>query len=129
MELGDKAMKTPGKKASAFALLTIVVVGTLALGQPPNREARRIEPRRDETGLQQPERDALRMIEEGRQTFRFDTFGDESFWGDALKLHFALAGEKLGGVGQGVSPKTALEVGLKVDQDALPVDVARQIQQ
>src|SRR5215216_5446944 len=72
---------------------------------------------------------AQRMIEEGRQTFRFDTFGDEVFWGDALKLHQAIAGEKLGGVGPGVSPKTALAVGLKVDQDAIPPDVASQIQQ
>jgi hypothetical protein len=69
------------------------------------------------------------MIDEGRQTFRFDTFGDESFWGDALKLHQAIAGEKLGGVGPGVSPKAALEVGLKVDQDAIPPDVAQQIKQ
>src|SRR5262245_2162797 len=54
--------------------------------------------------------DALRMIKEGRQTFRYDTFGDEAFWGDALKLHQAIAGQKMGGVGDGVSPKTALAV-------------------
>jgi hypothetical protein len=75
-----------------------------------------------------PEQDALRMIREGRQTFRHDTFGDESFWGDALQLHRAIAGQKLGGVGDGVSPKTALEVGLKVDMEALPPDLVRQIQ-
>ncbi len=63
---------------------------------------------------------ALRMLEEGRRTFRFDTFGNEAFWGDTLKLHQAIAGSKLGGVGDGVSPKTALAVGLKVDMDALP---------
>ena len=63
---------------------------------------------------------ALRMIDEGRQTFRYDTFGDEAFWGGALKLHQAIAGAKLGGVGPGVSPATALAVGLKVDVDALP---------
>jgi hypothetical protein len=63
---------------------------------------------------------ALRMLKEGRQTFRFDTFGDEAFWGDTLKLHQAIVGSKLGGVGDGVSPKTALAVGLKVDMDALP---------
>ncbi len=61
-----------------------------------------------------------RLITEGRQTFRFDTFGDEAFWGGALKLHQAIEGEALGGVGPGVSPKTALAVGLKVDLDALP---------
>ncbi len=47
-------------------------------------------------------------------------FGDQAFWGDALKLHKAIAGSKLGGVGSGVSPRTALAVGLKVDVEALP---------
>jgi hypothetical protein len=60
------------------------------------------------------------MIEQGRHVFRYDTFGDEAFWGDAIKLHQAIAGQKSGGVGPGVSPKTALAVGLKVDVDALP---------
>jgi hypothetical protein len=63
------------------------------------------------------------MITEGRRTFRFDTFGDEAFWGDTLKLHQAIAGAKLGGVGPGVSPKSALSMGLKVDADALPANV------
>lgn len=71
---------------------------------------------------------ALRMIEEGLQTFRFDTFGDEVFWGDTLKLHQAVAGEANGGVGPGVSPNTALSVGLKVDMDALPADLVEQVQ-
>src|ERR671912_1803831 len=53
-------------------------------------------------------RHALRMLDEGRRTFRYDTFGSESFWGDALQLHKAIAGEKNGGIGPGVSPKTAL---------------------
>jgi hypothetical protein len=72
---------------------------------------------------------AKRMIEEGRETFRFDTFGDEAFWGDTLKLHQAIAGEANGGVGVGVSPKTALTVGLKVDAEAIPADVANLLRQ
>lgn len=68
-----------------------------------------------------------RMIEEGRKTFRYDTFGSEAFWGDALQLHKAIAGEKNGGVGGGVSPKTALSVGLKVDSDALPASLKQQL--
>src|SRR5713101_7470556 len=68
-----------------------------------------------------------RMMKEGQQTFRFDTFGSEAFWGDALQLHQAIAGEKNGGVGGGVSPKTALSVGLKVDADALPDGLKKQI--
>jgi hypothetical protein len=68
------------------------------------------------------------MIEAGRRIFRYDTFGDEAFWGDTIKLHQAIAGQKLGGVGPGVSPKTALSVGLKVDADALPASLAGEIQ-
>jgi hypothetical protein len=67
------------------------------------------------------------MFNQGRQIFRYDTFGDEAFWGDTLHLHQAIAGEHLGGVGGGVSPKTALSVGLKVDADALPVSLVEQI--
>ena len=67
------------------------------------------------------------QVAEGRQIFRYDTFGDEAFWGDALRLHQAIAGEKNGGVGPGLSPKNALAAGLKVDVDALPKDVRQQI--
>lgn len=72
-------------------------------------------------------RNAQRMLEEGKKTFRFETFGSEAFWGDALQLHKAIAGEKNGGVGPGVSPKTALSVGLKVDADALPATLKKQL--
>jgi mono/diheme cytochrome c family protein len=67
------------------------------------------------------------MIEEGRRIFRYDTFGDEAFWGDQLRLHQAVVGQKLGGVGPGLSPKMALSLGLKVDAEALPVDLVAQI--
>lgn len=73
------------------------------------------------------ESNAQRMMMEGRRIFRFDTFGSEAFWGDALQLHKAIAGEKNGGVGDGVSPKTALSVGLKVDVDALPKALQNQL--
>ena len=75
----------------------------------------------------QPEQDALRAIDAGRRTFRHDTFGDEAFWGDTLRLHEAIAGAANGGVGPGLSPATALELGLKVNVDALPRPVRRQI--
>jgi hypothetical protein len=70
---------------------------------------------------------AERMLKEGRRIFRYDTFGDEAFWGGALELHRAIAGARLGGVGPGVSPATALAVGLKVDAEALPRDVLQDI--
>jgi cytochrome c peroxidase len=71
---------------------------------------------------------AERLADQGRQIFRFDTFGDEDFWGGTLGLHKAIEGAKFGGVGPGVSPATALAVGLKVDQDALPLAVVQAIQ-
>ena len=60
------------------------------------------------------------LVAQGKQVFRFDTFGDQDFWGGALKLHRAIEGAQFGGVGPGVSPATALAVGLKVDVQALP---------
>ena len=99
-------------------------VPVVALVAAPRQEA----PSRHADNYQQQIADhAARMLEEGRHTFRFDTFGSEDFWGGQLRLHEALAGEKLGGVGGGVSPKAALEVGLKVDAEAIPPDLASKI--
>jgi mono/diheme cytochrome c family protein len=52
------------------------------------------------------------MIEQGKQIFRFDTFGDETHWTDTLRMHEVIAAA--------VSPAVALSVGLKVDAEALP---------
>jgi mono/diheme cytochrome c family protein len=54
-------------------------------------------------------------IEQGKETFRNDTFGDEAFWTDVLQMHTVIS--------TGVSPVTALSVGLKVDADALPPNI------
>src|ERR671936_1812306 len=70
---------------------------------------------------------ADRLFVEGRQVFRFDTFGDQAVWGGVLGLHKAIEGSKLGGVGPGVSPKQALALGLKVDASAIPKNVAAAI--
>ncbi len=66
---------------------------------------------------------AAAMLADGRKIFRFDTFGSEAFWGGSLQLHQAIAGEKNGGVGPGISPRQALLLGLKVDAAALPSPV------
>jgi mono/diheme cytochrome c family protein len=52
------------------------------------------------------------QLAEGKQTFRFETFGDETFWTDTLRMHEVIQ--------TSVSPEAALAVGLKVDADALP---------
>ena len=58
-------------------------------------------------------------LAEGQRVFRFDTFGDEQFWTDTALMHEV--------VQKSVSPETALSVGLKVDSDAIPPDVAAAI--
>lgn len=65
---------------------------------------------------------AQMMLDEGRKTFDYDTF-----WGDVLQLHEAIAGEKSGGVGPGVSPETALSDSLKVDSDAVPDNLKKEL--
>jgi cytochrome c5 len=70
---------------------------------------------------------AARLVTEGRNVFRYDTFGDQAVWGGVLGLHKAIEGAKLGGVGPGVSPKTALSLGLKVDATKIPPQVAAAI--
>ena len=59
------------------------------------------------------------MIQEGRQIFRFDTFGDQAFWGGQLKLHQAI---------NTLTPRQALALGLKIDSEVLPPAVIQAIQ-
>ncbi len=59
------------------------------------------------------------LVAAGQQTFRFDTFGDETFWTDALKMHTVIE--------SAVDPLTAASVGLKIDADALPPEVVKGI--
>jgi hypothetical protein len=55
------------------------------------------------------------LVAQGKTVFRFETYGNETFWTDTLRLHEAIR--------TAVSPKTALSVGLKVDAAALPAQV------
>jgi hypothetical protein len=68
------------------------------------------------------------LVSQGKQTFRFDTFGDESFWGGTLQLNKTIEGAQHGGIGPGLSPKEALALGLKVDVNALPESLQDAIQ-
>ena len=60
------------------------------------------------------------QVEQGKQIFRFDTFGDETQWTDTLRMHEVIR--------TAVDPATALSVGLKVDAEALPASVVAGIQ-
>jgi len=67
------------------------------------------------------------LVDDGKDIFRHDTFGDEDFWSGLLHIDKAIAGAANGGFGPGVSPNTALAVGLKVDSEALPPEVVAAI--
>ncbi|HEX9562477.1 MAG TPA: c-type cytochrome [Gemmatimonadaceae bacterium] len=58
-------------------------------------------------------------LDEGQRTFRFETFGNEQFWTDTARMHEV--------VQQALSPATALKLGLKVDAEAIPANVAAAI--
>lgn len=60
------------------------------------------------------------LVAQGKDIFRFDTYGDETFWTDTLRIHDVIT--------TAVDPTTALSVGLKVDAEALPADVVQGIQ-
>jgi hypothetical protein len=95
----------------ALWLGSLIFIGALAVGRRAFAD-RDSDVRQVDIASQ----NALQMVSQGRQTFRYDTFGDEAFWGDSLKLHLAI---------QQVSPATAVSVGLKVDLDALPQSLVR----
>ena len=115
-------MRISSKWITAGAALML----SLAFAGPGGNAGDRKDARRP--GVEGPVADnAVSMLAEGRRTFRFDTFGDEEFWGDTLRLHQAIVGSALGGVGPGVSPRTALVVGLKVDSEALPAPLVESL--
>jgi mono/diheme cytochrome c family protein len=64
--------------------------------------------------------DRAAQLAAGKQTFRFDTFGDEAFWTDQLRMNEVIEAA--------VDPTTALSVGLKVDAEALPAAVVAGIE-
>jgi hypothetical protein len=107
----------------AVGVSVVALVGAwhAAFGQKPNERVVTGSPARLDRSVREY---ANGMLTEGMQTFRFDTLGSEDFWGGKLGLHRSIEGEKLGGTGPGLSPKKALELGLKVDMVVVPEKVA-----
>jgi mono/diheme cytochrome c family protein len=70
--------------------------------------------------LASPEPPDPALAAQGKDIFRFDTYGDETFWTDTLRMHEVIQAA--------VDPTTALSVGLKVDAEALPPEVVQGIQ-
>src|SRR5262245_22707984 len=73
----------------------------------------------DDNDQQGQNSDQAALVAQGKQIFRFDTFGDEAKWTDTLRMHEVISAA--------VDPTTALSVGLKVDSEALPPRVVRGI--
>src|SRR4051812_10498911 len=111
------------RNKAAAAVLAVPFVFVLGLSFMSRRvDAQRATPQAARRGtfdaiIEQNMGDLFNL---GRQIFRGDTFGDERFWSDTLKLDQAIGGARFGGSGPGVSPATALAVGLKLDVDMVP---------
>src|SRR5215813_13059559 len=125
-------------KRRLSAKIRIVYIGIAMLAAVavllPILEQTRVHSQHDQGNRQKPRNfdaeitaNANKLLADGRAVFRFDTFGDEAFWGDTLQLHKAIEGAGLGGVGPGISPNTALNLGLKVDVNALPQPIQEDI--
>jgi mono/diheme cytochrome c family protein len=59
------------------------------------------------------------LVAQGKAIFRSDTFGNEAFWTDTLRMNDVIV--------SAVTPAVALSVGLKVDSEALPPAVVQGI--
>jgi hypothetical protein len=109
---------------------TGLAIGTYQLVEIQRASAQTQDKRASRSGFDAVvQNSSEQMMIEGQKVFRFETFDDQAFWGDALRLHQAIEGAKFGGVGPGLSPKAALSVGLKVDVDALPAPLIEQLKQ
>src|SRR5262245_51437401 len=106
------------KRLHTFLYISILAVLFMHCG-PPKEKARE---RKDASGNPRTWNDdindnATDMLDKGKAVFRYETFGDEAFWTDQLQLHKAIAHKDAGGIGEGLTPKAALDAGLKVDLD------------
>src|SRR5215203_5212002 len=109
------------KKQMIVTLSLVVAIALTQCIKMKKQEVKVDSEMSKENGKGKPEDPSL--IADGKNIFRFDSFGDEDFWSGLLHLDKAIAGSANGGYGPGVSPKTALAVGLKVDAEALPPSV------
>jgi mono/diheme cytochrome c family protein len=94
-------MRLDSRAATLFVLALVAAFGFRASGTQILQSANE----KNEKSAKQKERN------DGQAIFRFDTFGDEQLWTDVLRMHEVVAT---------LPPTTALDVGLKVDAEALP---------
>jgi hypothetical protein len=101
-------MKKPAFLASV-AIALLLMAGAATFADEGNDSQQKLSP--TDSGIRDY---AARQVREGREIFRFDTFGSEAFWGGSLHLHQTVAT---------LSPRAALSLGLKVDAAALPDEI------
>src|ERR1051325_9890746 len=111
-----KRMRTASVLTTISVLAAVIACAHLSTKGVPQNDAVKSQPN---TFTDDIEQNTVAMLKDGRNVFRHETFGDEFYWGDTLQLHLAIAGERHGGVGPGLTPRKALELGLKVDVDHL----------
>jgi mono/diheme cytochrome c family protein len=102
--------------ATPGPLLILTLVGAFLLLSVASGSGQDVPPARDAAPSVQ---DSQAAISEGQRIFRFETFDDEVFWTDKARMHEV--------VQQSLSATMALKVGLKVDADSIPPDVAAAI--
>ena len=120
------------KRILLLNVITMCVITSVVFSQCGTQKSKRTEA--DESGspnawdasIKENSRD---MIEKGRAVFRYETFGDEAFWTDKLQLHKIIPDRERGGIGDGLTPRMALDLGLKVDLDILPMPLREQIKE
>ena len=123
---GRSGRRVRARRIGAYLLTAVLVAATMeAAGMSFASRSSKRPPSFNRTVVKHKDK----LFAQGRTVFRHATFGSEGFFGDALQLHKAVVGEKFGGVGDGVSPETALAVGLKVDSRKLPHSVKDAIKQ
>ena len=108
------------KRKFMISTVTLTIIGLLGLFSCQRDDAGYIPPIPPGEGdLNLPPLDQ-QLVDEGQEVFRYETFGDESFWTDVLQMNQVIE--------SAVSPATALSVGLKVDAAALPAEVVAGIE-
>lgn len=107
--------RPPTRKFTRSSAAALCLLATLSAGCASRQSPDASTP----TGFGVATDASAATLAEGRRIFRFETFGDEQFWTDTARMHEV--------VQKSVSPTMALSVGLKVDADAIPADVAQAI--
>ena len=78
-------MKKPALFASV-AIAALLMAGAGIFADDGNDSQQKLSP--TDSGIRDY---AARQVREGREIFRFDTFGSEAFWGGSLHLHQTVA--------------------------------------